>query len=195
MKKNICCLIAVFLIMTAGCSLLGLKNTMHKTAIGRVTVDFMLTRVSGRGSNQYALWIEDENGRYIKTLYVTDYMTRRGGWNVRRQSLVNWVKAANLNNKPQTDIDALSRATPQTGRQSVMWNMKDSAGKTVTPGIYVYKIEACLLNENHILWSGKIYVGDKGYSSRATSEYFPEGADKLERTLISDVSADYNPVP
>ncbi len=56
-------------------------------ATGKVTVSFTLTRNRERASNQYAVWIEDEVGRYVRTLFVTDYMAHRQGWKVRQQSL------------------------------------------------------------------------------------------------------------
>ena len=144
---------------------------------------------------KYASWIEDEIDRYVRKLFVTDYMARRQGWKVRQQSLVTWVKAADVKNKPQADIDALSGATPKAGKLSVVWDLKDATGKAVAAGVYVYRIEGCLLNENHVLWTGKIRVGGAKETSQATSIHFPEGADKLGRTLISDVSTVYDPTP
>lgn len=195
MKKCFAVLIAALLVLFAGCSMLGMRDSKAKAVTGKVTIGFTLTRISGRGSNQYASWIEDETGRYVRTLFVTDYMARRQGWKVRQQSLVTWVKAADVKNKPQAEIDALSGATPQAGKLSVVWDLKDATGKAVVAGVYVYRIEGCLLNENHVLWTGKIRVGRAKETSQATSIHFPEGADKLGRTLISDVSAVYDPTP
>jgi hypothetical protein len=180
------------LILVLGCAAL----TQTKSApTGKVTVSYTLTRVSGPASNQYAVWIEDEAGRYIRTLFVTNYMARRQGWKVRQQSLVTWVKAADVKNMPQQDIDAMSAATPKAGKLSTMWDLKDAAGKTVPAGVYIYRIEGSLLWANTALWTGKLRVGKSGQASQATVSYFPEGADKLGKTLISDVSAIYEPAP
>jgi len=195
MKKHMAVSVAAMCILIAGCSMLGMKGSKTKAVTGKVTVGLTLTRISGPASNQYAVWVEDETGRYLRTLFVTDYMTRRQGWKVRQQSLVTWIKAADVKNKPQADIDALSGATPQAGKHSVVWDLKDAAGQAVTPGIYVYRIEGCLLRENHVLWTGKIRVGGAKETSQAVVSYFPEGAEKLGRTLVSDVSAVYDPTP
>ena len=195
MKQCFAVLIAALLFLFAGCSMLGMRGSKDKAVTGKVTIDFTLTRISGTGSNQYASWIEDETGRYVRTLFVTDYMARRQGWKARQQSLVNWVKAADVKNKPQSDIDALSGATPKAGKLSLVWDLKDTTGKAAFAGDYVYRIEGCLLNENHVLWTGKIRVGGAKGTSQATSIHFPEGADKLGRTLISDVSAVYDATP
>jgi hypothetical protein len=193
MRKPFAILIAASAVLTVACSMLGLGGS--KTATGKVTINFTLTRISGPGSNQYAAWVEDEKGLYVKTLFVTDYMTRRQGWKVRQRSLVNWVKAADLKSKTQAEIDAMSTATPKDGRLSLAWDMKDTTGGPVAAGVYVYRIEGCLHDEHNVLWTGKIRVGGGKKKSQATCTYYAEGADKLGKTLISDVSAEYDPSP
>ncbi|MHB9027591.1 MAG: DUF2271 domain-containing protein [Candidatus Latescibacterota bacterium] len=205
MKKYGAFILAVLFLFT-GCSMMGgkkqqgsegapAKAVAGKTAAGTVTINYTLTRISGRSSNQYAVWIEDGAGKYIRTLFVTDYMARRQGWKVRQQSLATWVKAANVPNMPQQDLDAISGPTPQAGTHSAVWDLKDAAGRPVPAGVYTYRIEGSLLSENTVLWTGKISVGGARQTSRAAVSYFPEGADKLGRTLISDVSAVYDPTP
>ena len=184
--------IAGLLVLFAGCSMLGMKaEKSSQETKGSVTIGFTLTRISGRASNQYAVWIEDEDGQLVRTLFVTDYMARKQGWKVREQTLITWQNIADVKNIPQKDIDAVSGATPQAGRQSIVWDMKDAAGKAVAAGTYVYRIEGSLLWENTEMWTGRIRVGGARESSRAKVSYFPDGADKMERTLISDVSAVY----
>ena len=200
MKKHGIIFISVLLVLFDGCSMLGMraqKGIQDSTtaASGKVTISFTLSRISGPGSNQYAVWIEDEAGQYVTTLFVTDYTARRQGWKVRKQSLMNWVRAADLNNMPQQDIDAMSSATPKAGTQTVEWDLTDASGKTVNAGVYVYRIEACLLMENNVLWTGDIRVGDARQTSQPTVSYYPETAENLGRTLISDISIVYEPSP
>lgn len=70
-------------------------------------------------SPQCAVWVEDENGRYIGTLFVTNSASKKK-WiaspkDGRPDSLPVWYKAAGLNPaNPQTvDLDAVSSATPK----------------------------------------------------------------------------------
>ena len=193
MKKCFLIYAAALFILFAGCSIIGQKVSKPKEAAGQVTINFTLTRISGIASNQYAIWIEDDTGKFIRTLFVTDYMARRQGWKVREQTLITWVKATDLKNMSQGEIDAVSSPTPKAGVQTVVWDMKDASGKAVTSGTYVYKIEGSLFWANTELWTGKIKVGGSNQNSQAMVSYFPEGADKLEKVLISDVSASYNP--
>ena len=190
--KKLFLLFSVMAVLSFGCSMFGMGGS--KTAAGKVTVSFTWTRIPGPGSNQVAVWIENEKGVFVKTIFVTDYTTRRQGWKVRQRSLVNWVKAADLKNKAQADIDAMAGATPKAGRMSLVWDLTDAAGKPVPTGTYLYRTEGCLHDENNVLWTGRIRVGGGRKESLATCTYYPEGADKLGRTLISDVSAVYEPL-
>lgn len=177
------CLMAIFgEIVTAQAQIAG----------GRVTVNYTFTRLNKIASNQYAVWIEDEVGRYIRTLFVTDFMARRQGWKIRAEVCPDWIKAADVKNVEQQTIDAVSSPTPQSGKLSSKWDLKDAAGKQVVSGVYIYRIEGNLYWENIVLWTGKIRVGGAREVSQATVGYSPDGADK-QGTLISDVSAVYEP--
>lgn len=163
-----------------------------QTAAGKVTISYTLTRINKIASNQFAVWVEDEAGRYIRTLFATDFMARRQGWKIRQEICPIWIKAADVKNTPQQDIDAVSSPTPQSGILSVVWNLKDAKGMPLSAGVYVYRIEGNLYWENTVVWTGKIRVGGARETSLATVSYSPEGADK-QGTLISVVSAVYEP--
>ena len=54
-------------------------------------VSFDYQRQAGPGSNQYAVWIENEKGDVVKTLFVTSYTTKgraRGGEQPKRGYIV-----------------------------------------------------------------------------------------------------------
>ena len=54
-------------------------------------VSFDYQRQAGPGSNQYAVWIENEKGDVVKTLFVTSYTTKgraRGGQQPQRGYIV-----------------------------------------------------------------------------------------------------------
>lgn len=78
---------------------------------------------------QYALWLEDEQGRYLTTLYVTDKIAR-GGWianrgNPRVEALPVWVHKRNVRHgegalypdREHPADDACSGATPRAGQE------------------------------------------------------------------------------
>jgi hypothetical protein len=78
---------------------------------------------------QYALWLEDETGRYMGTIYVTGKIAR-GGWiankgNRRIEALPVWMHKRNVRvpdgllqpDKDNPVTDGLSGATPREGQE------------------------------------------------------------------------------
>ena len=97
---------------------------------------FSLTRQSGPASNQFAVWVEDAQGQYVKTIYATRY-TANGGWKQRASSIPLWVKRSGLSAMTSEQVDALTGATPQTGTLTYTWDGTDSKGVAVSTGNYV----------------------------------------------------------
>jgi hypothetical protein len=106
--------------------------------------------------------------------------------------VANWVKAADVRNAPQKDIDAVSGATPPSGTYTVTWDLKDRNGKPVAPGIYRYVVEGTIYMENAVLWAGTIRTGGAKDETKAAASYTPAGAER-QGDLISAVAAVYEP--
>lgn len=156
----------------------------------RVEISFVYQRQTGMASNQFAVWMEDASGKYIKTLYVTRF-TAEGGWQKRQQALPVWVKAAQPLDIPSGEIDAITGATPSAGNLTYVWDCKDSNGDMVPAGEYRYIVEATLRWDNRVVYSGTIKTGDHAQQSMATSEFF--GDSEQERGMITNVAAKYYP--
>jgi hypothetical protein len=159
---------------------------------GRVTVTFTVNRSMKIASDQLAVWIEDEKGAFVRTLFVTDFTGRRSGWKARAQTVPTWVIASDAKNTARSEIDAVSGATPKNGSLSVVWDLKDRKGTTVPPGNYRYRIEGNISWENRVLWTGTVRVGAARDSTGATAVYSPPGAEKLG-SFITEVSAVFEP--
>jgi hypothetical protein len=150
---------------------------------GAVEVSFVFTRQSGAASNQYAVWIEDAAGAVVKTLYATRY-TADGGWKVRAQSIPLWVKKSGVAVMRKEAVDAITSATPRTGKTFYVWDGCDAAGKKLPKGEYRVLIEGSLrwggrvvyeavIHENssgEIAPNARYYDGDKELSSGAPPE-------------------------
>jgi hypothetical protein len=171
-----------FVIFCAG----GLAGAAAQT--GTVEVSFTYTRQSGFASNQFALWIEDAQGRCVKTVYATSF-TARGGWEKRAQSLPLWVKRSGLSGMKKNEIDALSGSTPSTGKLNYRWDAADAHGRPVPAGEYRVYLEATLRGENRVLYSAVVKLGGEGGEAVVRSEYFGTGTD--ERGMIGGVSVHY----
>jgi len=152
---------------------------------GKVIVSYSLEHLDRRASNQLAVWIEDAEGRYVRTLFATDFMARRKGFLLRSQCCPEWVKASGLAEMTEAQIDAISGATQSPGRISLSWDCTDQKGKAVPPGVYLYKAEGNISFETRVLWTGRIKVGKIADSSRAAPQWLPEkpaeGAELLTR--------------
>lgn len=158
---------------------------------GAVTISYDLHRIPTVASNQLAVWIESADGAFVKTLYVSRF-TGQGGYERRPECLPLWRKAAGIDGPPGADVDAVTSATQQPGRQSLAWDCTDAAGQPVAPGKYVYKLEGTLFWAKEVLWTGEITVGGTASSSRAEASYLPPAARDGE-PLVVNVTASFSP--
>ena len=159
---------------------------------GRVTISYRLDRIGKTASNQIAVWIEDENGRHVRTLFATDFTARKRGFLKRAQSIPTWVKTAGVASWTQAEINAVSGATQKPGQITLTWDCTDARERRVPDGVYVYRIEGNLQWENTVLWTGRITVGKQPDASEAQAAYQPAGAEKLGR-LVTEVRAAFRP--
>lgn len=116
-----------------------------------VTVSFNYERVKAMASNQFAVWIEDANGNFIKTLYVTKF-TGNGGYKKRPDSLPQWADKHTKNN-----IDTVTKATPSTSAIKCTWDFTDSNGKALPRDQkYMFFIEGTTSWKDNVFYSGTI---------------------------------------
>jgi hypothetical protein len=187
MKKTViilsfvCILLTVFVLITAFFPV----NVSAQTS--RVEVSFVFTKQSGFASNQFAVWIEDTQGRYIKTLYATRF-TAAGGWQRRDLSLAQWVKKSNLAGMNKVQVDAITGPTPKNGNRSYVWDGTDSTGRSLPAGEYRVFVEGTLRNENYVLYTAAIKLGERGQVN-AQAQYF--GSSTKERDMIGLVTVRY----
>jgi len=147
-------------------------------------ITFSYTKLSGSASNQFAIWIENAQGQYIKTLYATRY-TANGGWKRRESSIPVWVKQSGLSNMTSAQIDAVSGATPRTGTITYTWDGTDSRGVAVPAGDYVIILEGTLRWENQVYYRAPIRLGNGSAAATVNVEY--KGDPGEDRAMISDV--------
>lgn len=127
-------------------------TTLH----ANVEVDFDYKVMSGFASNQFALWIENENGDVVKTLFVTDFTGVKRGYKKREQSLNNWVAIAKPDKMSDAEIDAISGATPNSGTQHFTWDLTDNQSKKVPAGKYFIKLESILFAGSNVVYTGAV---------------------------------------
>ena len=179
----------VFFILFA---VLALTGCSRSAAVAIQPVDataelsFSFTRQSGFSSNQFAVWVEDAQGRHVNTLYATRF-TANGGWKKRETSIPTWVKQSGLADMPKAELDSLSGATPKTGAVAYFWDGTDSRNTALPPGDYTIFLEGTLRGENQVVYRAVIRSGQGAAVPEVTAEYIgtPPGN---EREMISAVT-------
>jgi len=185
-------LIVVFILLIKSISPEYLNSQDTKTEKkGTLTITYKLYKIPKIASNQLAVWIEDSNGNFINTIFVTKF-TGQGGYSQRKESIPHWVVKSKWKNADKKTVDAVSKATQKPGINSIVWDCLDSKGKPVTSGEYYYFIEGNIYWINRVIAKGKIVIGDKPDQSKAALEYIPKDGEKVG-VLIEDVSAVYTP--
>ncbi len=192
--KKIITLVVLMLSMSATSLATDLYGVAAKVKTLEVT--FSYNRQNGPGSNQYAVWIEDERGTVVKTLFVTAFTTkgrqRQGeatqrGYTFRPTCVPSWVKAVKAEERTDEDLDAYTGATPQSGLQTFIWDFTDQTGKKVKNGNYRVRVEATLINDRIVNYTGTFNVGGKATDVPLTRSI--AGNDGSHDQMIADVKA------
>ena len=173
------------------------KKSEPAKKVQTLEVSFNYQRQAGPGSNQYAVWIENEKGEVVKTLFVTSYTTKgraRGGEQPKRGYIVRptcvptWVKTVKADEKTDQQLDAITGATPQTGgTQTFTWNFTNQEGKAVPQGMYKVVVEATLFFESDIIYSGTFSTKDKAGDITLISTLTKE--DEQHKDMVTNVRA------
>lgn len=159
-----------------------------------ITFDFKrgtpISQGMGLASAQYAVWIEDNSGKLVKTVYVTSY-TATGGFLDRPESIPVWVSKAKPAQLSKSQIDAISGATVmRDGTRYYTWDCRDDSGNLVPAGTYRFFVEGSYSWSSKVLFSGTVTVGGN------TQDDIPILADYNDqethnRDMITNLRAKY----
>jgi tetratricopeptide (TPR) repeat protein len=83
---------------------------------------------------QTAVWVEDDKGGHVRTLYVSGFS---GHAKQTQVDLPFWAHSSEFRG-----CDAVTGASIDLGQHIYTWDLKDLDGKPVRPGTYVIKVEA-----------------------------------------------------
>ena len=156
----------------------------------RLEISFNYSKQRMIASSQYAFWIEDMDGNYIDTIYVTGW-TAQGGFNYRPHSIPQWVSAANPGSMNETEIDAISGATPRSGSYTVTWDFTDRNGNPLAGIEYRYFIEGTMNNEDNVLFTGTINIGNEPWTQTPTPQFSVPDSEYKE--MLTNVTVSFFP--
>ena len=156
----------------------------------RLEISFTYSKQRMIASSQYAFWIEDMDGNYINTIYVTKW-TAQGGFSYRPHSIPQWVSAADPASMGQEEIDAISGATPTSGDYKMVWDFIDRNGNPVTGSQYRYFIEGTMNNEDKVVFSGIITIGNEAWEENPAAEF--SMPDSEYKNMLSNIKVSFFP--
>ena len=108
------------------------RLNMDKLEKPAVTVEFTLA-FQDELAPQTAVWVEDDRGNYIKTLYVSGF----SGFVKEKQVVMpRWAKASKFEG-----VESVTGASIDVGNYTYAWDCKALDGKTVPNGKYNMKVE------------------------------------------------------
>ncbi len=81
---------------------------------------------------QTAVWIEDAQGNWVKTLYVSGFA---GHAREKQVNLPDWAKKSNF------ETDGTTAASIDWGKHTFSWDLTDHKGQKVNPGTYRVQVE------------------------------------------------------
>ena len=194
MKKTIVTILAAAVVCIIAVQCMSGKGPKAHS----LEVTFNYQRQAIHGSNQFAVWIENETGEVVKTLFVTAFTAKgraRGeeplvrGYIKRPYCVPTWVKDVKAETLSDEQMDAISSATPQeSGLKTFLWDFTDQEGHKVKAGTYQVFVEATLFDASAVIYKGSFSTKDKqGTTVSFTSEYtVPEDDHK---GMVSEVTA------
>lgn len=181
------CMVAAALFATTSCA----------QKASSVEVSFNYEHQDGPGSNQYAVWVENAQGKVVRTLFVTSFTTKgraRGdeelvrGYIKRPACVPDWVKAVNANELSDEELDVFTGATPQNnGVQTFTWDFKDQRGMIVPRGEYKIIVEATLIFDSDVKYAATISTDDEVNKALEFSETITKEND-THRGMIKNVT-------
>ncbi len=184
---------SLLLFLAAGGGAPGVLSAIasqRERAGGTLEISFLYMKAEGAvPSYQTAIWLESEDGRYIKTLFLSEYLSL-GGFN-HEFVCPDWVKQAHWEKVEQSEFDAVTRPTPPIGSSTLRF---DCAERGILPGAFRLCIQAYVAERYNIMYRSKIVVGPDPFES--TPEVFHSPAKHPAASdVLSNVRMRYLPGP
>jgi hypothetical protein len=153
-----------------------------------VTVSFPFDRIGKKGSDQFAIWVEDSQGNLVRTVVVTKYTATKGAAK-DSNCLPTWSSKSGIRSNPGK-IDVATGATPASGTVHYYWDLTDQKGTPVKPGTYKIMVEATQNNTEQLLTSADVAIGGKDFSVTVNPKL--NGAAP-QKSIVGNVTITYKP--
>lgn len=134
-------------------------------------------------SDQLVIWLEKPDGTFVKTLFVSEYLSY-GGYN-DPEICPDWSSNTNWEAVSEAEFDAVTGATPKVGivRMEVVLPKEE-----VPRGEYILFAEVHLTADYNELHMGKIRVKRRDATSQLEVSYRPERYHAATYDILSEFS-------
>jgi hypothetical protein len=119
-------------------------------------------------SNQMAIWLETPDSSYVKTLFLSEYLSY-GGYNLP-EICSEWSSKSKWNEVTQEEFDAVTAATPSVG--DVELKLQCPAD-LIPVGKYLVFLEVHLADEYNELYSAELEITGKKSITDLVVKYVP----------------------
>ena len=150
----------------------------------KLEISFLLSDIqSFAPSYQMAIWIEKADGSFVKTLFISEYLSY-GGYNLP-EICHEWSSKAKWEEATKEEFDAVTGATPGTGEVTLKLTCP---GDLLPDGKYRIFAEVHLVDEYNELYSAEIDVTKKKSAGELKVSYIPGKCQKkTEGDLMTGV--------
>jgi thiamine biosynthesis lipoprotein len=133
----------------------------------QVDIDYTIPEVSAYRYHSpfVAIWITDEDGKLVRTLFHLGNRPRRF-----LDSNYVWWRGFNADGQGPDKLEAVTRPTRPPGKYSATWDGKDDAGNPVMQGHYTVNIEMTREHGGHSLQTIPLDIGRIAVSGSAQGE-------------------------
>lgn len=101
-----------------------------------------------------AIWLEDANGKIVKTLFVSQELS--GTAYKDGTACPDWVKQAHWEAAPQGVVAAVTAPTPNVGTSELTY---DLAKLDLPPGTYGFRFQVHISDAHNVLYRGTFTLG------------------------------------
>lgn len=170
----------------------GCSSHRDEVPLGCLEISFTLVGANDLGlefepSYQTVVWLEDEAGRIVRNLLVSEYLAY-GGYE-EPEICPRWSRSSDWGNVSEALFDSVTRATPPVGVNTVV---VDCAAEKLAAGVYHYCVQTHIMEEENILFRGRIEIGRTASESRAEVSRSPDH-HQAAQNLLANVAATYRP--
>ena len=154
----------VLVILSLGLVLITNCRTFQASSSrGVLDITYRINPIPGtEPSGQAAIWLEDHQGRYLRTVFVSNWLSF-GGY--KRDGICpDWSSVADWGRANEREFDAVTMATPTVGRHTLNVHCDKH---NLVPGTYRYCVQAHTAERKNVLYRGEITIGGEPQEDEA----------------------------